>query len=175
MLGIPLGGIAFLVLGMLIYAGGTAFLHATSTTKFCAYACHEMEAYSTPAWHKSVHYKNQHGLQAGCDDCHVPRPAIPKLIRKFQALQEGWGHLTGYIDTQEKFDGHKLEMAQKVWAYMKANDSRECRHCHSGERWDLSAQGPSAQNKHQRMQQLGKTCVDCHKGVAHDLPPGAED
>jgi len=172
--GIPLGALLFFILGMLVYAGAGAFMHATSTTEFCANACHEQTAFVVPSWKASAHYKNQYGVHAGCDDCHVPGPTIPKLIRKVQALNEGWGHLTGIIATQEKFDAHKLEMAKRVWAYMKATDSRECRHCHSPERWDLSAQSKPAQNKHQRMKETGQTCIECHQGVAHEVPPGAD-
>ncbi len=172
--GIPLGALLFFVLGALVYAGAGALLHATSTTQFCAYACHEMAAFSTPAWKASPHYKNAQGLQAGCPDCHVPGPAIPKLMRKFQALGEGWGHLTRSISTQAKYDAKKGEMARHVWAYMKASDSRECRGCHDAATWDLTAQDRSAQHKHEQMKTSGETCIDCHKGVAHEVPAGAD-
>jgi cytochrome c-type protein NapC len=174
LLGIPLGALFAFILGMLVWAGAGAMLHATSTTHFCAYACHEFEAYVTPSWQVSVHHKNADGVGAGCPDCHLPKPVVPMLVRKARSANEIWGHLTGKIDTQAKFDGHKLEMAERVWAYMKETDSRECRGCHNPDAWDLSAQDPSAQKKHASMKEQGKTCIDCHKGVAHELPPGAE-
>jgi cytochrome c-type protein NapC len=69
-------------------------------------------------------------------------------------------------------------MANAVWAKMKANDSRECRECHALESMDLAHQSKSAAKRHARVQkQGGKTCIDCHTGVAHqqpDAPPGAE-
>jgi len=83
LLGVPLGALLFFVLGLALYGGAGAVLHATSTDQFCAYACHEMTAFSVPAWKQSPHYKNAQGLHAGCPDCHVPGPEIPKLIRKF--------------------------------------------------------------------------------------------
>jgi cytochrome c-type protein NapC len=174
LLGIPLGALLFFVLGALVYAGAGAFLHATSTDHFCADSCHEMAAFSTPSWKQSPHFKNAQGVHAGCPDCHVPGPEIPKLVRKFQALGEGWGHLTGSIDTQAKFDAKRVAMARHVWAYMKANDSRECRSCHDAATWDLSAQSHSAQHQHEKMKTTGETCIDCHKGVAHEVPPGAD-
>jgi len=133
-----------------------------------------MAAFSTPSWEQSSHYKNAHGVQAGCPNCHVPGPEIPKLERKFQALGEGWGHLTGTISTQAKFDAKKVQMARHVWAYMKASDSRECRACHNAAIWDLSAQSHSAQIKHEKMKTSGETCIDCHKGVVHEVPLGAD-
>ena len=174
LIGIPVGALLCFVLGIAVYGGAGAFMHATSSTKFCAYACHEMAAFTTPSWMASAHYKSAKGVQAGCPDCHVPRPEIPKLIRKFQALKEGWGHLTGIISTQEKFDAEKVRMARHTWAYMKANDSRECRYCHNAAAWDLSAQSNPAQRRHEQMAAKGETCIDCHQGVAHEVPPGAE-
>jgi cytochrome c-type protein NapC len=175
LLGIPLGGLLFFMLGLAIYAGTGAALKATSTTAFCSTACHEMNAFSVPSWHESFHYKNPTGVQAGCPNCHEPGPTIPMLIRRFQALGEIWGHLTGTIDTPAKFDAEKTRMARHVWAYMKANDSRECRACHNAAAWDLSAQDRSAQKKHEQIQTNGKTCIDCHKGVAHKVPLGADE
>lgn len=174
LLGIPLGAVLFFVLGMAVYAGAGGFMAVTSSTVFCADACHEMTAFAVPDWKASPHFKNTKGLHAGCPDCHVPGPELPKLARKFQALGEGWGHLTGSIDTLAKFDAQKTQMARHVWAYMKANDSRECRHCHNSATMDLSAQDRSAQRKHEQMKTSGETCIDCHKGVAHQVPAGAD-
>tara|TARA_R110001583_G_scaffold2670_5_gene18854 strand:+ start:139 stop:366 length:228 start_codon:yes stop_codon:yes gene_type:complete len=63
-------------------------------------------------------------------------------------------------------------MAERVWAIMKATDSRECRSCHSQARMDLESQGKQAHRKHQpeRMASRGETCIDCHQGIAHELP-----
>jgi len=175
LLGIPLGALLFFVLGLVVLAGAETALNATSTDQFCAYACHEMAAFAVPSWKKSSHYTNPQGVHAGCPDCHVPAPEIPKLALKFkEGLLDAWGHMTGIISTQAKFDAYKTQMAREVWAYMKANDSRECRHCHSAARWDLSAQSHSAQRKHEQMKTSGETCIDCHQGVVHEVPLGAE-
>tara|TARA_R110002094_G_scaffold5667_2_gene14501 strand:+ start:276 stop:533 length:258 start_codon:yes stop_codon:yes gene_type:complete len=63
-------------------------------------------------------------------------------------------------------------MAERVWAIMKATDSRECRSCHSQARMDLESQGKQAHRKHrpERMASRGETCIDCHQGIAHELP-----
>jgi len=57
---------------------------------------------------------------------------------------------------------------------MKANDSRECRNCHTQESMDLASQDKSARKKHtmERRLEKGETCIDCHKGIAHELPAG---
>ena len=54
---------------------------------------------------------------------------------------------------------------------MKANDSLECRNCHSARSMDITRQSPRAVEAHQRFLFTGqKTCIDCHKGIAHQLP-----
>src|SRR5690606_12971651 len=53
----------------------------------------------------------------------------------------------------------------------KANDSLECRNCHTSVAMDLSKQAPRAADIHSRYLLTGQaTCIDCHKGIAHELP-----
>lgn len=95
------------------------------------------------------------------------------MARKIQAsFKELPRKITGKINTKEKFEAHRLELAKHVWATMKANDSRECRNCHTQEAMDLENQDKSARKKHSKERRLakGETCIDCHKGIAHELP-----
>jgi cytochrome c-type protein NapC len=101
----------------------------------------------------------------------VPHNWTDKIARKMQASKEVWGKIFGTIDTREKFLDHRLELALHEWARMKANDSLECRNCHSAESMDTTRQSPRAADTHQRLLFTGqKTCIDCHKGIAHRLP-----
>ena len=88
-------------------------------------------------WKQSVHYKNASGVRAICSDCHVPKDWTAKLVRKIQATNELYHSIIGTIDTPEKFEARRAEMAERVWAGMIANDSRECRNCHSDEAMDF--------------------------------------
>jgi cytochrome c-type protein NapC len=54
---------------------------------------------------------------------------------------------------------------------MKRNDSQECRNCHHFEYMDFTEQGRRAVATHSKAFTEGKTCIDCHKGIAHQLPP----
>jgi nitrate/TMAO reductase-like tetraheme cytochrome c subunit len=81
----------------------------------------------------------------------------------------------GTISTREKFEAKRLELAENVWATMMANDSRECRNCHSYESMDFHKQGRRAQEKMREGLEKGKTCIECHKGVAHKLPADYDD
>jgi cytochrome c-type protein NapC len=88
-----------------------------------------------------------------------------------QASKEVWGHIFGTIDTRRKFIDYRLELAKHEWARLKANDSLECRNCHSSAAMDLTKQTKRASDIHQRYLLTGQaTCIDCHKGIAHELP-----
>ena len=169
-----MGGMLILV-GVILFAGFNVALEATNTQEFCI-SCHTMRGNYEES-KKAPHFKNPSGVQAGCPDCHVPRQYGHKLVAKVLAAKDVWHEMLGTIDTPEKFEAHRWDMATRVWAKMKANDSRECRHCHDFKNMDLENQGKQASRRHTRvMEKGGKTCIDCHAGIAHkqpEPPPGA--
>lgn len=173
MLGIPLGGILMFFAGIIFWGGFNTVLEATNSLGFCT-SCHEM-SYVYEEYEETVHFKNPSGVRATCSDCHVPKPWIYKVARKISATFKELPHkILGTIDTREKFEAKRLELAENVWATMKATDSRECRNCHAFETMDLANQDKSARKKHtlKRRIEKGETCIDCHKGIAHALPEG---
>jgi cytochrome c-type protein NapC len=87
-----------------------------------------------------------------------------------KASFEVWGKLTGAIDTPEKFEAKRMELATHEWDRMKATGSAECRNCHNFEVMVVEKQKPMAQKNHKKAIAEGKTCIDCHKGIAHLLP-----
>ena len=156
--------------GLIFWGGFNTGMEATNTMAFCT-SCHEMRDTVFQEYKKTVHYKNRSGVRAVCADCHVPRDWAHKFLRKVQASAELYGKfVTKSIDTAEKFEGKRMEMAQRVWATMKETDSRECRNCHSWDAMDPHKQGSRGRKKMEMGQKEGKTCIDCHKGVAHLLP-----
>ena len=170
--GIPAGGFLAFVIGAGFWIGFDTTVKATNSLEFCI-SCHEMKNFVYPEYAESVHAQNASGVSATCADCHVPTAFFPKMARKIQAtLVEVPSHFMGKIDTQEKFDAHKREMAERVWAGMRANNSRECRDCHSYETMSADLQGRQAQRRHslEYREATGKTCIDCHQGIAHSLP-----
>ncbi len=65
----------------------------------------------------------------------------------------------------------RLDLAQHEWARFKANNSLECRNCHDFGYMDFTRQSPRAASAHEEFLLSGeKTCIDCHKGIAHELP-----
>ena len=166
-------GIASLVAGVVLGVVGLAsfngVMHATSSESFCGNSCHEM-GIPLSTLQQTAHYTNAHGVSAGCSDCHIPKEFIPKMIRKVEASREVWGHITGLIDTPEKYAAHQPAMREREINRMRANDSQECRNCHRIDRMDFEAQPRMAKRIHPKMKERGKTCIDCHDGVAHSKP-----
>ena len=167
--------LGFLTLGGFI--GGVFFwgafntaLEVTNTEAFCI-SCHEMEANVYEEMTRTVHFSNRSGVRASCPDCHVPHEWTDKIARKMQASKEVWGTIFGTINTRQKFLDERLRLAKHEWARLKSNDSLECRNCHSSVAMDLSRQAPRAAEIHTRYLLSGEaTCIDCHKGIAHELP-----
>jgi len=162
-------GAAFVV-GILFWGGFHWALEVTNTEEFCI-SCHEMRENVYKEYRNTIHYANRTGVRATCPDCHVPREWSYKIVRKIQASNELWHKALGSIDTPEKFAAKRLQLAQNEWARMKRTDSRECRNCHNFDSFDYGEQGRRAANLHQVGFGEGQTCIDCHKGIAHDLPP----
>jgi len=166
------GAVFFIIVGVLLTAGFNVGLSMTNTTEFCV-SCHTMQI-NLDELQESMHWSNASGVHAGCADCHVPKEFFPKMYAKIMAAKDVYHEIMGTIDTPEKYEAHRWDMASRVWAKMKATDSRECRSCHSFNHMDLSEQGRSARNKHEKATDRGQTCIDCHKGVAHELPDEPE-
>jgi cytochrome c-type protein NapC len=167
-------------LGALLVAGAAAgaiavstfnfVIHETSSDAFCL-LCHANDI--QPEYEGTTHHTNRLGLRVTCENCHIPREFGPKLIKKVTSgTKDVFYHILGKIDTLEKFEAHRMEMAMTTWEEMNASDSRECRHCHDQSNWGDGVQSEKARKFHAPALSNGKTCIDCHKGVAHKLPDG---
>ena len=118
---------------------------------------------------ETIHYANRTGVRATCPDCHVPKEWVHKVKRKVMATNELFHKIIGSVDTPEKFEKNRLEMASFVWQTMRETDSRECRNCHAFTSMELKTQREHSQLAHQRAVKDNRTCIDCHMGVAHHV------
>ncbi len=162
------------IVGILFLAGFNWALEATNTESFCI-SCHMMRDNPYKDLKETIHWSNRTGVRATCPDCHVPKNWFFKIRRKIMATNELYHYALGTVDTPEKFEAHKLVLAERVWDTMKSTDSRECRNCHHLESMDPEKQSRPAQKRHHAALANGKTCIDCHKGIAHHLPKGYEE
>ncbi|MCP4046063.1 MAG: cytochrome c-type protein NapC, partial [Gammaproteobacteria bacterium] len=115
-------------------------------------------------------YTNASGVRATCPDCHVPKEWVHKMVRKVKASNELLHKALGSINTIEKFEAKRLKMARRVWTLMEETDSRECRNCHDNNSMDYFEQGRRSVDAHVEGSRQGKTCIQCHRGIAHSLP-----
>lgn len=164
-----ISSLVLILLGVVLWGGFNTAMEATNKLEFCI-SCHEMESTVYQDYKHSVHAANPSGVRASCPDCHVPKEWLPKVVRKIQASAEVYHWLVGTIDTPEKFEARRPYLANRVWNTMKRTDSRECRNCHEFNSMDLDGQARFAARIHRDGMNAGKTCIDCHKGIAHQLP-----
>ncbi|KAA0679049.1 NapC/NirT family cytochrome c [Roseomonas genomospecies 6] len=156
--------------GVMFWGGFNTALEVTNKEAFCI-SCHEMKNNPYEELKQTIHFTNRSGVRATCPDCHVPHNWTDKIGRKMQASKEVWGKIFGTIDTREKFLDKRLELATHEWDRLKSNNSLECRNCHSAESMDITRQNPRAAKMHETYLFTGeRTCIDCHKGIAHQLP-----
>ena len=158
------------IAGLIFWGGFNTALELTNTEAFCI-SCHEMEDNVYRELQTTIHFMNRSGVRAKCSDCHVPHEWTNKIARKMQASKEVWGKIFGTINTREKFLANRRRLAENEWRRLKDNDSLECRNCHNFEFMDFTLQSTRAANMHSTALASGqKTCIDCHKGIAHHLP-----
>lgn len=166
--------LALLVVGVLVGVAGVVstqvMVTATGTDAFCGGACHSMQ-WVAVEHKKSTHGVNKVGVGAGCADCHIPHAYPQKLWYKAVAgVKDAYHEAKGTISTEEKFKAHRLTMAKAVWAEYRGNDSANCQTCHRLTPEVLALQKGGARKEHEGRFAEKKTCIDCHKGVAHEEP-----
>ena len=163
---LTLGGF---VAGIVFWGGFNTALEVTNTEKFCI-SCHSMRDTVYPELQGTIHWENNAGVRATCPDCHVPHNWTDKIARKMQASKEVFGAIVGTIDTPEKFEAKRLELAQHEWKRFAANKSLECKSCHSYDSMKWDEMSPRAQVQMKKAAAKDQSCIDCHKGIAHHLP-----
>ncbi|WNC69255.1 pentaheme c-type cytochrome TorC [Thalassotalea nanhaiensis] len=166
-----LGTLAFggFIAGVIFWGGFNTALEATNTEKFCI-SCHEMEDNVYQELKGTVHWSNHAGVRATCPDCHVPHNWTDKMARKMQASKEVWGKIFGTINTREKFIAQRGRLAQNEWDRFTSNNSLECKNCHNYDSMDFTAMSERAKVQMKMAAERDQSCIDCHKGIAHDLP-----
>jgi len=166
--------VSFIFIAGILFAGlFNMGLSYTNELEFCT-SCHSMKV-NLEEYKQTPHYKNASGVQAVCSDCHVPKAFFPKMAAKIFAVKDIYHEILGTIDTKEKYEAHRWEMANRVWDRMRATNSRECRSCHEFANMDLSLQDRSGRKRHPQAMDEGAACIDCHAGIAHEQPDEPEE
>ena len=147
------------------------FVFDFSNRNELCYSCHIGMDTIVEEYEESVHFQNNLGIQAQCSDCHVPKEFFPKLKTKILALGDVY-HMAVGTYTLENWEENRVHLSQIAYEKIKEVDSSTCKSCHNPEHWGTSMQPARARLNHNpaRWKERGETCVDCHKGVAHQRP-----
>ena len=141
--------VALLVLGF--FYSSFAMAEDVKALQDCE-SCHTEQ---TADFSASVHYINRSGVQAGCNNCH-----------------KGKQHQKGK-KTPKDVQEPRIDMAMNEWKRMQENNSKECKTCHTHMAMDLAKQEPRSVERHEESFDNGETsCINCHKGISHQLPSG---
>ena len=165
------------VAGILFWGGFNRAMEVTNTEQFCI-SCHEMKDNVYREYRSTIHYSNRSGVRAIL-------PGLPRaegLVAQDRSARsrrsnELFHQVLGTIDTPEKFDDKRLELAdERVAADEDRPTAANAATATSSSTWTISAQETRASETHQDCADAtGKTCIDCHHGIAHKLPPNADE
>ena len=166
--------LALVLAGVAVTLAGSVGLHygfeKTSSLEFCI-SCHTMKDTVYQEYKESVHYQNASGVRAVCADCHQPKDFVGKVARKMEAANDLYQQYIGHsIDTQEKFEERRLHLAERVWNRMSSQGSKTCKSCHDYSAMDHAKQSPAAAKAMTEAAANNMNCIECHKGIAHELP-----
>lgn len=161
--------ISAFIMGIIFWGGFNTALEATNTEAFCI-SCHSMESKPYQELQETVHWSNHSGVRATCPDCHVPHNWSRKIARKMEASHDVWGWLFNTVNTPEKFEAKRLEMASREWKRFDRDNSLACKNCHNYNSMKWESMSPLAQKQMKRAAEIDQSCIDCHKGIAHHLP-----
>ncbi len=165
-----------IVIGVVGYFATQQTLHATSTDQFCM-SCHSNHSLKDEVL-ASAHGGGRAGVTVQCQDCHLPHGPVDYLIKKIIVSKDLYGFLTiDGFNTQAWLDENRKEQADLALKYFRSNDSANCQHCHTRIYENQpETMKPMAVRMHtnnfKKDPEARKTCVDCHKGVAHPYPTG---
>lgn len=166
--------LAIAIVFILITLAGVFTFHETieftSTNEFCT-SCHSMKQ-NYIEYKTSLHYKNAYGVRAECRDCHIPENnPIDFMKAKMGGLGDIYSEFVSKdIDTPAKFEANRLRMAEDVWKMMKATNSAPCKSCHAYSAMDHAKQSPAAAAAMTPAAAKDMNCIECHKGIVHQLP-----
>ena len=156
--------------GILFWGAFNTALEFTNTEKFCT-SCHEMRDNPYQELQPTIHFTNRSGVRANA-------PTATRLDQQDgpqdAGVQGGLGLDLRHHRHRDEFLEKRLELARREWSRLKANDSLECRNCHLYDSMDFTRQSRRASFAHATALDGSKTCIDCHKGIAHRLPNMAE-
>ncbi|MCH4295197.1 NapC/NirT family cytochrome c [Shewanella sp. 3B26] len=163
-----------IVVGVVGYFATQTTLHMTSTDEFCM-SCHSNHSLKDEVL-ASAHGNNKNGIVVQCQQCHIAQEPFAYLKKKIIVSKDVIGFLTiDGFNTQEWLEANRKEQADLARDYLRAIDSSTCQNCHNriyeNQSENMSKMAVRMHsNNFKKEPEKRKTCIDCHKGVAHPYP-----
>ncbi|QSX29952.1 NapC/NirT family cytochrome c [Shewanella cyperi] len=169
---------SLLVLGILVgvvgFFGTQTALHMTSTDEFCM-TCHSNHSLKDEVM-ASAHGNNKQGIVVQCQQCHIPQEPFAYLKKKIIVSKDAltFMMIDGF-NTQAWLDANRKEQADKARDFLRSIDSSTCQNCHKRiyeNQPDTMSKKAVRMHKNnaKKAPEKRKTCIDCHRGVAHPYP-----
>ena len=137
-----------------------------SSDKFCT-SCHSM---SYPAEElKSSKHSGSLGITPKCADCHLPEGIILRnKVHMVSGMIDTWSTLVNDFGSVEKFDEHRVRLAEKARQDLHDWNSQPCKSCHQ-------SPNPAVHDMMAQMKNVGTiqelNCIECHQNIAHKEVP----
>ena len=136
-----------------------------SSDAFCMTGCHLMEATVGKELRQSNHWTPPSGVRATCSDCHVSEGLTAAMWDHMVGTRELISFVFKGIRTPEDFEKVRVEDANRVRLAMVADDSKNCRRCHTMEA--IKPERKRGQRQHADALETGTTCIACHYNLVH--------
>jgi nitrate/TMAO reductase-like tetraheme cytochrome c subunit len=173
---------ALIALGVVVGVGGVAgttwLVNATSSTNFCATACHSMQ-WAAAAYERGPHYTTSYGVRAGCADCHIPyedRPATPLQYvfgtlwtKGIDGSHDIYAKLIGTISDRARWEANRPRLTAEAEAFFRSTNSVTCQGCHKLDAFSPTGRSAFMANAvHSGLINAATVdCLKCHSGVGH--------
>jgi len=159
------------VIGLGIAATYLTVVDKTDTMTFCADACHEMHATVYQEYTHTAHFKNAHGVVVTCADCHIPRNnwLATMTTKMTSGTGDLWHHIVDGDYDLKRFNAKRPRLEKETLAFFAATNARTCKSCHVYANMVLADQNPAARAMHATAIKSDANCLDCHKGIAHNM------
>ena len=160
----PLFVLGTFVAGIIFWGGFNTGLEATNTEEFCI-SCHEMRDNVYPEYHKTIHYQPHRRARhlPGLSRSHDWTHKLSARSRRPSKCGRSAGKSTRRKNSMPTACAWPPRMGTD-----EGTDSRECRNCHNYDA--MSYPRRESRSPEPDAFAEGKTCIDCHKGIAHTLP-----
>ena len=159
------------VAGVVFWGAFNTALELTNTETFCT-SCHEMHDNVFQELKQTIHFTNRSGVRASCPDCHVPHEWTAQDRPQDAGVEGGLGQDLRHDQHAREVRGQAARAGRaRMGAAQGQRLAWNAATATASNSMDFTRQSARAAQTHGTLLASGeRTCIDCHKGIAHRLP-----